>query len=103
MNLKAILGRMGTQGATPDAAQHARLDAALRSLAAEQVEVVHRVLDRWADAGHPPDSAPTFADLQPDDTGNVFDADRKVLIATPGEWEIYERTRREIERALTTE
>lgn len=40
-------------------------------------------------AGHPAGSLPDPADMAADDTGNVVDGDSKLLIATPGEWQVY--------------
>ncbi len=80
--------------ALADDPEHARTDAVLRGLAAPELRIVEEVLDRWMEAGHPADSAPTLDDLEPDDTGNVFDEQSKTLIATPEEWTVYARVLR---------
>lgn len=77
--------------APPRGPERARVDAVLRSLSAEEARVIHQLLDRWAEAGHPAASVPGLDDLEPDDTGNIFDEESKALIATPEEWAIYSR------------
>lgn len=91
MNLKQ---RLAALAGDPE---HARADAVLRALSAADLRVVEGVLDRWTEAGHPADSAPALQDLEPDDTGNVFDEDSKALIATPEEWAVYARLLRALE------
>lgn len=92
MDLKSRLSALAS-GSSDDPG-HARADAVLRGLAAAELRTVEGVLNRWAEAGHPADSAPTLEDLEPDDTGNVFDEDSKALIATPEEWAVYARVLR---------
>lgn len=80
------------------AASHAALDEMLRGLAAEELDMLDGVLERWEAAGHPPGSLPDDAALEPDDTGALVDADAKTLIALPGEWAVVERVRAVLER-----
>ena len=91
MNLRARLEALKSGSPPSEDPAHSRVDAVLRSLAEEDLEVIARVLDRWAKAGHAPDSLPTFSELEPDDTGNVIDPDSRSLIALPQEWVVYQR------------
>ena len=84
-------------GETPSSdVSHARVDAVLRALAAEDLKILRDVLDRWAAAGHPPGSIPESSDLEPTDTGMVVDPETKALIALPGEWEVFQRVLRQL-------
>ena len=87
----AALERLAASAPGSGERPHARVDRILARLAGEEVEAIGRILQRWANAGHPPGSIPEPSDMEADDTGNVFDGDSKSLIATPGEWEVFER------------
>ena len=93
MDLRSRLEAVKAGGPGSEDPAHARIDAVLRALAAEDLEVIGRVLDRWVKAGHAADSTPESEDLEPDDTGNVIDPDSKSLIAMPQEWAVYQRVR----------
>ncbi len=97
MDLRSRLDALTAGAPLPESSEHARADAALRALSAAELRVVRGVLERWVEAGHPADSAPTLEDLEPDDTGNVFDENNKALIATPEEFAIYARVLRALE------
>ncbi len=75
---------------------HARADAVLRALAAEDLRTVQEVLNRWEAAGHPPGSVPSASDLEPSDTGVVVDPDTMTLVATSAEWEVFQRVLRQL-------
>ena len=91
INLRSRLEAL-QRGESPSGdASHARTDAVLRALAAEDLEVLRDVLDRWERAGHPAGSIPSSSDLEPTDTGMVVDPDTQTLIAQPQEWEVFQR------------
>ena len=91
MNLRARLDALAAgEPASRDPA-HAKVDAVLRALAADDLKILRDVLERWEEAGHPPGSVPESADLEPTDTGIVVDPETKALVAMPGEWEVFER------------
>lgn len=89
--LVAALERLAARASESGDPSHARVDAALATLAAEEVDAIGRIQQRWVDAGHPAGSFPVPSEMAADDTGNVVDGDSKALIATPGEWEIFAR------------
>ena len=91
MDLRSRLEALRGGSPRSEDPSHALVDAVLRSLAAEEIEAIRRVLERWVAAGHAPDSAPESSDLEPDDTGNVIDPGSKSLIAMPDEWAVYQR------------
>lgn len=91
MNLRSRLDALQKGEAPSSDASHARKDAVLRALAAEDIEVLRDVLDRWERAGHPAGSIPNSSDLEPTDTGMVVDPDTQTLIAHPQEWEVFQR------------
>lgn len=97
MNLKARLEALRAGASPSEEPADARLDAVLRSLPAEDVNAIERMLQRWVEAGHAPDSAPAAGDLEPDDVGNVIDPVSKSLIAMPQEWAVYQRVRAALE------
>lgn len=99
MDLKSRLSALAAGAPPSEAPEHARTDAVPRALSAPELRIVEDLLNRWTEAGHPADSAPSLEDLEPDDTGNVFDENSKWLIATPEEWAIYARVLRAIEDA----
>ena len=72
---------------------HERVDAVLQSLAEDELQALARIQERWVGAGHPAGSLPDPADMAADDMGNVVNGDSKLLIATPGEWQVYARLR----------
>ena len=85
------LERLAARTSGREESPHARVDAVLRGLAAEEVDAVARIQRRWTDAGHPAGSFPDPSEMEADDTGNVVDGESMALIATPGEWEVYAR------------
>lgn len=87
----AALERLAARTSGSEESPHARIDAILQGLAAQEVDAIARIQQRWADAGHPPGSFPDPSEMEADDTGNVVDGDSMALIATPGEWELYAR------------
>lgn len=91
MELKSRLDALKAGSGPPEDPAHARIDAALRSLAAEELDAIGRVLERWVQAGHAPSSAPEPGAVQPDDTGNIIDPTSQTLIALPQEWAVYRR------------
>ena len=96
MNLRSRLDALQARDSESDDPGHERLDAVLRSLAADDLTILREVLDRWEAAGHPPGSIPEPSDLEPTDTGMVVDPDTGALIAMPGEWEVFERVLKQL-------
>ena len=87
----AALERLAARTSGSQESPHGRVDAILQGLAAEEIDAIARIQQRWADAGHPAGSFPDPSEMEADDTGNVVDGDSMALIATPGEWKIYAR------------
>lgn len=96
MDLRARIDALNEDAPPSPDPEHARADAVLRALAAEELETVEEVLDRWEEAGHPRGSVPAAEDLEPSDTGILVDPDSMTLIATPAEWEVFERVTRQL-------
>lgn len=87
----AALERQARRASGAEGSPHGRIDSVLQGLAAEEVETIVRVQERWVGAGHPAGSFPAPRELQADDTGNVVDSNSQRLIATPDEWQVFTR------------
>ena len=61
--------------------------------------VLARILRRWSESGHPPNTVPTPDTLEPDDAGNIIDPRRMTLVATAEEWVVYTRALSKLEEA----
>lgn len=87
----AALERQARRTSGAEGSPHGRIDSVLQGLAAEEVEAIVRVQERWVGAGHPAGSFPEPEEMQADDTGNVVDSSSQRLIATPDEWQVFTR------------
>jgi hypothetical protein len=96
MDLRSRLYALQAGEPASNDSTHSAVDAVLRALAAEDLQILRDILDRWEAAGHPAGSVPSSSDLEPTDTGIVVDPDTKTLIATPPEWEVFERVVRQL-------
>jgi hypothetical protein len=96
MSLRERLDALQAEAPASDDPVHERVDAVLRTLADDDLQVLREVLGRWEAAGHPVGSTPSSVEIEPDDTGNVVEVKTKTLIATSAEWATFERVLKQL-------